>query len=121
MVPVVVCAPGARVGVVALVDSGADETVLPLAVARAVGVSLSRTAYPFRGVGGQEVQVRYGTVAFEVRGARRYRRWEARVGFLPGLKHAILGYAGFLEFFTLTIQSYRGTLRMTPNPRFSRA
>lgn len=52
-------------------------------------------------------------------------RWHAIVGFLeaeqPEDEVALLGYAGFLEFFRATFDSESQELELTPNSRLPRA
>ena len=104
-----------------LVDTGADETVLPAFLATQLGVDVDRhETTPFRGIGGQVVHVSHGTVTLEVGKGRGAIRWEARCGFLDGPAVAILGQQGFLERFTATFSSEHKELTLKPTVKGTR-
>jgi hypothetical protein len=88
----------------ALVDTGSDETVFPASLARAIGVQLDHaSAGHASAVGGHAVQLVPGSVVLQIAEGGRVYRWQSTVGFLeveqPEDEVALLGYAGFLEFF----------------------
>lgn len=107
----------------ALVDTGSDETVFPVSLALAIGVQLDRTTIgQASGVGGHVVQLVPGNVTLQVAQGGRKCRWESTVAFLeveqPEDEVALLGYAGFLEYFRATFDSQSHELELTPNDRF---
>jgi hypothetical protein len=75
-------------------------------------------------VGGHAVRLVPGSAALQITDGDRSYRWQAVVGFLevgsPEDEVALLGYAGFLEFFRATFDSQSHELELTPNNRFPR-
>ena len=107
----------------ALVDTGSDETVFPASLARAIGVQLDHAATgQASAVGGHAVQLVPGSVVLQISEGGRVYRWQSTVGFLeveqPEDEVALLGYAGFLEFFRATFDSQIHELELTANDRF---
>lgn len=107
----------------ALVDTGADECVLPLSVGEAVGALLSPDETILAsGVGGHLLELIPGDVEFELVSGEDSYRWQVRVGFArfenPEDECAILGHVGALELFTATFdgENHRGAL--VPNTDF---
>ena len=94
----------------ALLDTGADDTLFPDALAPLIGVDLANA--PTRtgaGFGMQVSTVRYAEVTLRITDGIEQREWKAWVGFTSAkLRQALLGYAGFLQFFTAT---FRGDLQ----------
>jgi hypothetical protein len=107
VIPVRVNGPNCDDDLDALVDTGADDILLPDYLIGVVVVPGDQTV--ILGIGGSVV-VRYGTVDLELPGYG----WSARVGFHPGVR-AVLGHAGFLEYFTATFNGRRRDLTLTPN------
>jgi hypothetical protein len=110
----------------ALVDTGSDETVFPTSLAKAIGVQLDHAlAGQASAVGGHAVQLVPGSVVLQMTDGDQTYRWQAAVGFLeveePEDEIALLGYAGFLEFFRATFDSQSQELELTPNRRFPHA
>jgi hypothetical protein len=107
----------------ALVDTGSDETVFPASLAKAIGVQLDRaSASQASAVGGQVVQLIPGRVMLQLTEGEQKYRWQTTAGFLevnhPEDEVALLGYAGFLEFFRATFHSEQHELELTPNNNF---
>lgn len=106
--------------IIGLVDTGSDNTILPMSVAEKLGVPVRATAGPPAQVfGGNHVQLFAGEVAFELRSADEFIHWKADVyfhDFPPGeVETAILGHAGFLDYFTATFDGLEGILTLLPN------
>ncbi len=114
-IPIRVVGPRGTARLDGLLDTGADETVLPLFVAGRVGVEIDPEAQArFRGVGGHLVTVTYGRVELEVGSGFRAVRWPATVAFLDsGIP--ILGHEGFLQYYTASFNGHRGHVTLTPN------
>jgi hypothetical protein len=115
----------ARETIQALVDTGSDETVFPMSLADAIGVKLNRSLIgQASAVGGHAVQLVPGEVTIEITQDEVTHRWTTAVTFLdvgsPEDEVALLGYAGFLEYFRATFDSEHQELELTPNPRLSR-
>lgn len=106
----------------ALVDTGSDETIFPASLAQAIGVQLDHaSAGQASAVGGHAVQLVPGSVVLEITQGEQNNRWRTTVGFLeaerPEDEVALLGYAGFLEFFRAAFDSQNHELELTANDR----
>ena len=104
-----------------LLDSGSTDTVFPLRVAQLLGIDLSAaTEGQSTQVGGTPLTYRYAPVDLRISDGRETCHWIAIVGFLdvPGRKRAILGHAGFLQFFDATLLGADQELTLTPNRSF---
>jgi hypothetical protein len=84
----------------AVLDSGADDTVLPMDVALIIGVATAPAAQRLRWRG-QTYSLQFGAVELELEDQTGMRcRWRAVVGFSPApIRYPILGQAGCLQFF----------------------
>lgn len=82
----------------ALLDPGADDTILPLSHAAALGIDLTQAAEgEAMAVGGGVLRYRYATVTMRVSDARETCVWDAMVGFVnKPLRWILLGRTGFL-------------------------
>jgi hypothetical protein len=103
-----------------LLDSGADDTVFPEAWAAQIGVDLSQAPVTTsKGVGGQPLAVRFAPVKLRVTDGVEFREWPATVGFVAGSPiRPLLGFAGFLQFFTATFHGDREEVELTVNSLF---
>jgi hypothetical protein len=98
-----------------LVDTGADETMLPDRFIAPLGVKiLPDDQATIVALGGGAVPVRFGLVDLELRRLGVLWRWSARVAFHAGTK-SILGHAGFLNHFTATFNGRRRHVTLRPN------
>ena len=119
VIPLRVIGPANTQVILGLVDTGSDVTVLPAFLLDLIGAAPSGETAHFRGVGGQVVTARYSRVALALDHRHGLYRWQATVGFLDGRDVAILGYAGFLEYFEAAFSSQRRRLTLKPNQRFA--
>jgi predicted aspartyl protease len=112
--------PGGTIIRDALVDTGADDTVLEEVEAARLGIDLSAAAiYSAGGIGDSAYAVRYAQVTVRLTDGVEYREWPACVGFTPArLKRPLLGFAGFLQFFTATFHGDREQVELTVNPLY---
>jgi hypothetical protein len=90
--------------VLALVDSGADVTLLPRSVASSIGAAVDDTIrWPVGGFGGQVIDASPGNVDLEITRDGSTIRWNATIAFVnypAGAEEvSILGHAGFFDFF----------------------
>jgi hypothetical protein len=100
-----------------LLDSGCDDTVFPESLAAILGVDLTNTparqlstavttAYPLR----------YAQVTLRISDGTEEREWPAWVGFTPArLNQALLGFAGFLQFFDTNLRGALEVAELTVN------
>jgi hypothetical protein len=127
-VPVWIGLPGGRRRpYFGLLDTGSDDTKLPLSIAHRFGVALGGD-HPivFRGVGGLAVGF-YGEVVLELRQSPKSYIWTAHVAFLPDPVDAtpeeriaiLLGHAGFFRHFHVAFDYQRGRVRIRPNGLFA--
>ncbi len=94
-----------------LVDTGADDTLLPDDLIESLGlVVIPGDTGIIKGIDGGKIPVQYARVNLILPGYR----WSARVGLHGGF-NTILGHAGFLEYFTATFNGQRRHLTLTPN------
>ncbi|MGD0653297.1 MAG: aspartyl protease family protein [Thermoguttaceae bacterium] len=88
----------------ALVDTGADNTILPESIAHDLGITLIAGKGPAAtAFGGQEITLSYADVKLELVHPDETLRWLARVYFAAGdadKETLILGHQGFLDYFT---------------------
>jgi hypothetical protein len=103
----------------ALVDTGADNTVLPKSVAIDLGTSL----HPLRGAkasafGGQILDTLCGEATFDLADDADHCRWTDTVLFLDMAAEEetlLLGHAGFLDYFTAIFDGHLAELTLVPN------
>lgn len=120
VIPVRIIGPTAEARCDALVDTGADETVLPICLAELLGVSLDQDfTGQAAGIGGTRLHVRYGDIVFELSDGRKALRWATSAGFVefpsPDDELVILGHGGFLDYFTATFDGESATVELLPN------
>lgn len=104
-----------------LLDTGADDTIFPEKVAATLGIDLiSAPRYTVNLAGRGPVICRYATVLLRITDAvQETYEWPALVGFIPTpLQNALLGHAGFLEFFDTTFLGADRQVVITPNRAF---
>ena len=101
-----------------LLDTGSDDTVFSERVAALIGLDLTNA--PVReasGVGAGAFPIRYAEVRLRFTDGKEFREWPARVGFTAApLKRPLLGYAGFLQFFTATFDGAGERVELAANP-----
>lgn len=89
-----------------LLDTGADDTVFPEIAANRLGLDLSQApSLSVVRVGGPPILVRYAAVELRITDGTDFASWEAMNGFSSmTMKHPLLGYAGFMQYFTVTFR-----------------
>jgi hypothetical protein len=117
MLTVTVVGPAGASVEYCLLDTGADDTVFPDNVARLIGVDL--TSAPVggaSGVGRVAAPIRFAEVTLRLAGNGELHEWQARVGFTSApLKQPLLGFAGFLEYFTATFHGDQEQVELAVN------
>jgi len=101
----------------ALVDTGADNTILPKTVAEYLNIPLQPCEGPAPvAFGGTQLGMHYGEATFHLRDGGESSHWRCRVLFHEGEDEvAVLGQEGFLEYFTAVFDGEAGTLELRPN------
>ena len=101
-------------------DCASDDTIFPLSLARRLGIDLTGApqgeAQP---VGGIVVSYSYATVRLRITDGIETCEWPSTVGFvdLP-LRWALLGHAGFLDFFDVQLRGGGREAIVKPNNLF---
>jgi hypothetical protein len=101
-------------------DCASDDTIFPLSLARRLGIDLTGAAQgQAQPVGGLVVPYLYAAVTLRLSDGIETCEWPATVGFvdLP-LRWALLGHAGYLEFFDVELRGARREVVITPNNLF---
>jgi hypothetical protein len=103
--------------VTALLDSGADDTVFPEQVAQSIGLDLSNAPrYTVTGVGSPPLVIAYAQISLRLTDGKEFREWPAVVGFTSAqMTHALLGFAGCLQFFDALFRGEREVVELTVN------
>jgi hypothetical protein len=101
----------------ALLDTGADDTVFPEHRASPLGIDLSNAPAGYmRTANLMRIPVRYARVLLRITDGVEQREWPAWVGFTSALlNQPLLGFAGFLQFFTATFHGDREQVELTVN------
>jgi hypothetical protein len=106
-----------------LLDSGSDDTVLPEWLAAVIGIDLNlAVSLDVHLAGrGKPLRCRYHSITFRITdGKLESYEWDAIVGFVAvPLKYPLLGHAGFLQYFDLTLQGADHVATLVPNRSFA--
>jgi hypothetical protein len=116
VIPFTLAGPTEALDFFGLLDTGADETYITRAVAERLGLVIDEAVeYIIESAGG-EVSVAYGDVILEVSSGTEQYRWKATVGITDqNWSEAILGHAGFLEYFDVLLLGLEREVVMTRN------
>jgi len=91
----------------AIVDSGADFTILPIEIAGILDIKLDlRKRTTFHGAGSNPFPVYLSPVSIELmirQGGFRPIKWRSKVFFAESQPGILLGHKGFLEKFKITL------------------
>jgi hypothetical protein len=104
-----------------LLDTGSDDTVFPDFFAADIGLDLTNAPTGVAGGVGPAgpAALRYAEVLLRITDGREYREWTARVGFASvPLRRPLLGFAGFLQFFTAVFHGHLEQVELTVNPSY---
>lgn len=95
----------------AIIDSGADFTILPIEVAGILDIKLDRhTKATFHGAGGNPFPVYPSPINIEHilrQSGFRTINWQTKVFFAESQPAILLGHKGFLEKFRVTLDGKR--------------
>jgi hypothetical protein len=119
-IPIRVYGPAGTADMLALVDTGADNSIFPLSVARDLGIETTPGKGPdAMAFGGQRISLSFAEVVLEVWQHAVVIRWRTRLYFadFPGdtERAVILGHEGFLDYFTATFDGEDCVLALEPN------
>ena len=117
MVTIAMTGPGETIVEEAMLDTGADDSVFPIAAAAKIGIDLTNAPIgEASGVGSAPVIVRYALVELRLTDGKEYRTWPAWVGFTSArLKQPLLGFAGCLQFFGAHFRGDREDVELEVN------
>jgi hypothetical protein len=121
MFAITIITPAGRRAVDGMVDSGATDVIFPSYLAQRVGVDLTNAPLgQARQAGGAVLAFRYAHVRLYLSDGQEGFEWDAVVGFLmsPAKPYALLGHAGFLNFFDVTLRGAAKETIVDPNSAF---
>jgi len=120
VIPISLTGPAGLFAYDALVDTGSDEIVFPQKSAAKIGVDLSIAPVGQGGGANQSpIPVRYAEVTLRLSDGHENREWRAWVGFTPSpMRWGLLGFAGFLEYFTAVFDGVAEAVELTVNPLY---
>jgi hypothetical protein len=119
-IPIRVYGLAGAADMLALVHTGADNSILPLSVARDLGIETTPGKGPeATAFGGQRIALSFAEVALEISQRDTVVRWRARVYFADfpddTEKAVIPGHEGFLDYFTATFDGEDCVVALKPN------
>ena len=123
VIPLVVIGPGGRGAPSAIVDSAADDVVLPITLAASLGIDLTQAAQlQALGVGTTHPSdLFFAPVILELSDGKETCRWRATVAFTPAsMRLPLLGIAGGLEYFRTTLVYARREVILESEPTLPR-
>lgn len=102
-------------------DPGADDCVFPIDLAEELGIDLSNAPQgEAAAIGQRPVALRYAQVAFRIANGGERCEWLAWVAFTDTpINRPLLGFAGFLQFFTATFHGDQEIVELAVNSLFA--
>lgn len=97
---------------VALADTGSDVTLMTDLYVPGLGVDLGPVE-KIKGIGGQEIEARFGFVDLKLQRDRVIFQWNARVAFHSGI-YDFLGHEGFFDLFIAGFNNHERKLTIKP-------
>lgn len=121
IVPIHMIAPRLLPPLDACVDSAADDTVFPPHWATRLGIDLAAAPKgQAQVVGGSIIHVSFAPVTLLLSDGYETCEWDTVVGFsATPLRWALLGHAGFLEFFDVQLLGAHRETVIMPNTAFT--
>jgi predicted aspartyl protease len=118
-VPLTLHGPNGSRQYIALVDTGADNTILPIAVAHHFGIETVAAQGPAAvAFGGQRILLSYADVELSLSDSDATLRWLARVFFVEDAESdeetLVVGHQGFLDFFVAIFDGSECELELIP-------
>ena len=101
-------------------DSGSDDTIVPVAVAHQTGIDLSGAPEgESQGVGGNPIRYPCALVTLRISDGVESCSWQAMVGFINvPRRFGLLGLAGFLDYFDTRLLGQLREVQLEPNGLF---
>lgn len=101
----------------AQLDPASDDTVFSETVAGRIGLDLSKAPIGrAAGIGMVSIPLRFAQATIRITDGREQREWLAWVAFASArLRRPLLGFAGFLQFFTARFAGDREEVELTVN------
>jgi hypothetical protein len=117
IVPVAVVGPINTSAVDGYLDTGSEDTVFTERLAARIGLDLTNAPVGRLTTATlANAPVRYAQVLLRMTDGKEQREWPAWVGFTPAkLLSPLLGFAGFLQFFTATFRGDREQVELAVN------
>jgi len=118
VIPITIFGPRGQQARLALIDTGSDDVVFPIALANHLGIDLSQAPQrQSQGVGSAGgVPVLFAPVILSLSDSVQTVRWRATVGFTSAsLRFCVFGIAGGLEFFQTLLDVPKNILELHPN------
>lgn len=99
----------------ALADTGADLTLLPLSTADKVQAKINKAKrWRVAGIGDSEIEIELGEVKLQIGTGKWSIDWRAKVGFVAfpnaAVEFAVLGHVGFFDHVTAHFNTRRRQL-----------
>jgi predicted aspartyl protease len=99
-----------------LLDTGADETVLPDRAVAVLGVDLTNAPTGTAVAFGQRVPVRYALATLRIADQQEQREWQGWLAFTSAyLRWPLLGFGGFQQYFVTVYHGDREIVELTVN------
>lgn len=117
MVGIRVLGPKGEARLDGLVDTGADETLLPMSLAEVLGVTFHEGWNSQAvGIAGDILTMHYGDVGLQLETEDETIAWQTTVAFVELADDVvILGHGGCLDYFTAIFDGERAELELRPN------
>ncbi len=113
-IPLKISGPAREHVAVALVDTGADEIILPYNLAALLVIKLESRLHYLMGLSGKLVPVQYGMVRLQIgRPDVGQFAWDAKAAFQENRPYPVLGYAGCLDRFSVNFDGPGRILTIT--------
>jgi hypothetical protein len=101
-----------------LIDTGADQTIVPYSIAKDVGADLfDEEQFAVEGVSGHEIPIALGHVQLQLFDDRESVEWTAMIGFArfarPEDECSVLGHTFCLEYFHAAFDGVARVVELT--------